>query len=116
MRLKPWSVQYRFPGGRKGKKKAITGWANTSFIDPHEHRTCEGDARAHIVKLIRRFSQTNPPKNDPVGDAQLFLSGFNWLKTTGMKEKSKQTCTLLHKIKQFTRQRIITACLLTARY
>lgn len=27
--------------GREGKK-AITGWVNTSFIDPHEHQTCEG--------------------------------------------------------------------------
>lgn len=75
IKLKPWSVQYRFP---VEKKKAITGCANTSSIDPHEHKIHEGYALTHIVKLIL-LSQTNPV-SDSVDDAQLFLTGFHLLK------------------------------------
>lgn len=90
-----------------GGKKAITGWANTSFIDPHEHQTCEGYARTHIVKLIRRFSQTNPRKT-----IRLMMHKSFFQVLTGLKQQqwNKTTCTLSDKMNQFTRKKIITAC------
>lgn len=91
----------------RGGKKAITGWANTSFIDPREHQTCEGYARTHIVKLIRRFSQTNPRKT-----IRLMMHKSFFPVLTGLKQQkwNKTTCTLSDKINQFTRKKIITAC------